>query len=110
MKITWLGHSAFRLEQGKTVVLIDPFLSGNSKFACSVEEASAGVTHILLSEGINDIAFPGARLGGRVLADPAEAPTVDDLIGAYRQLIARAHARGTQVIGATGPGPDADQW
>ncbi len=30
MKITWLGHSAFRVETGSAVVLIDPFLKGNS--------------------------------------------------------------------------------
>jgi lysophospholipase L1-like esterase len=60
-----------------------------------------GVTHILLFEGINDIAFPGARLGGKSLADSADAPTVDDLIAAYRQLIARAHAHGVKMIGAT---------
>jgi L-ascorbate metabolism protein UlaG (beta-lactamase superfamily) len=54
MNITWLGHSAFRLEQGKAVVLIDPFLSGNARFKGSVEEASAGVTHILLTHGHDD--------------------------------------------------------
>ncbi len=60
-----------------------------------------GVTHIVLLEGVNDICFPGAKLGDRFLADPADALTPDDLIGAYRQLIARAHARGINLIGAT---------
>ena len=32
MKLTWLGHSAFRLEFGKTVLLFDPFLKGNPTF------------------------------------------------------------------------------
>ena len=27
MKLTWLGHSAFRIEAGATNILIDPFLS-----------------------------------------------------------------------------------
>jgi len=63
--------------------------------------ALPGVTHIVLFEGINDIGFPGARLGGRYLADPADVRTPDDLIDAYRQLISRAHAHGVKLIGAT---------
>ena len=32
MKITWFGHSAFRLDFGNSVVMIDPFLTGNPAF------------------------------------------------------------------------------
>ena len=32
MKITWLGHSGFRLEIENAVILIDPWLSGNPLF------------------------------------------------------------------------------
>ena len=32
MKITWLGHSAFRVEIGESIILFDPFLTGNPKF------------------------------------------------------------------------------
>ena len=39
MKVTWLGHSAFRIETGKSVILIDPFLTGNRTF----EAAKIGV-------------------------------------------------------------------
>jgi lysophospholipase L1-like esterase len=60
-----------------------------------------GLTHIVLLAGINDISFPGARLGTRLLAEPASAPTTDQIIAAYRQLIARAHAHGIKIIGAT---------
>jgi len=63
--------------------------------------AVPGVTHILLLEGINDIGFPGAKLGEHSLADPADVRTVEELIYAYRQLIFRAHARGVKLIGAT---------
>jgi lysophospholipase L1-like esterase len=63
--------------------------------------AVPGVTHIVLLEGVNDIAFPGAQLGDGYLADPADVRTAEELIGAYRQLIARAHARGVKVMGAT---------
>jgi len=59
-----------------------------------------GATHIVLLEGVNDLGFPGAKIG-RELADPSEIFTADDLIGAYLQLIARAHAVNIKVIGAT---------
>jgi lysophospholipase L1-like esterase len=68
-----------------------------------------GVTHIVLLEGVNDIGFPGTKLGGHYLADPADVRIPEDLIGAYQQLISRAHIRGVKVIGATiGPFQDAD--
>lgn len=60
-----------------------------------------GVTHIVLLEGINDLGFPGARLAELSLADPADMRSSEDLIGAYRQLISRAHARGVKLIGST---------
>jgi lysophospholipase L1-like esterase len=60
-----------------------------------------GVTHVVLLEGVNDIGFPGAKLGGGYLAEPTDVRTAEDLIDAYRQLISRAHARGVKLIGAT---------
>jgi lysophospholipase L1-like esterase len=60
-----------------------------------------GVTHIVLLAGINDLGFPGAKLGNLSLAGRDDVRTPDDLIGAYRQLIARSHARGVKVIGST---------
>jgi lysophospholipase L1-like esterase len=63
--------------------------------------ALPGVTDVVLLEGVNDIGFPGAKIGDINLADPAEARAPEDLIDADRQLIVRAHARGLKVIGAT---------
>jgi lysophospholipase L1-like esterase len=60
-----------------------------------------GVTHIVVLQGINDISFPGAMLGNIPLAAVADAPTADEIIGGYQQLIARAHARGIRIIGCT---------
>ena len=60
-----------------------------------------GVTHIVLLEGINDLGFPGAKLGKLSLADATDVLSTEDLIGGYRQLAARAHARGIKLIGAT---------
>ena len=57
MKLTWLGHSAFRIETGSSVLLVDPFLTGNSIFEASgmtAEEAAAGATHVALTHGHDD--------------------------------------------------------
>ena len=54
MKITWLGHSAFRVEFGEARIFVDPFLSGSSTFEGDVEEASRGATHVLLTHGHDD--------------------------------------------------------
>ncbi|MEF2072398.1 metal-dependent hydrolase [Consotaella aegiceratis] len=54
MQITYFGHSAFRIETGASVILIDPFLSGNPHFNGSAQDASAGVTHIVLSHSHSD--------------------------------------------------------
>ncbi|WP_372425500.1 metal-dependent hydrolase [Salinarimonas chemoclinalis] len=54
MKITWFGHSAFRLEFGDAVVLIDPFLSGNPAFEGDLGEATKGTTHVLLTHAHGD--------------------------------------------------------
>lgn len=32
MKLTWLGHSGFRLQIEQAVILIDPWFSGNPVF------------------------------------------------------------------------------
>ncbi len=54
MRITWFGHSAFRLKFGSAVVLIDPYLSQNPAFKGDAEAASAGATHVLLTHGHAD--------------------------------------------------------
>ena len=54
MKITWFGHSAFRLDFADKVVLIDPFFTGNPAFEGRAEKASEGVTHILITHGHGD--------------------------------------------------------
>lgn len=55
MKLTWLGHSGFRLEIEDAVILIDPWLSGNPVFPEDRrDEAIRGATHILLTHGHGD--------------------------------------------------------
>ena len=54
MKITWFGHSAFRLDFADKVVLIDPFFTGNPGFEGNPDQAAEGVTHILVTHGHGD--------------------------------------------------------
>ena len=54
MKLTWFGHSAFRVEAAGAKILIDPFLSGNPSWDKSWEQAAEGATHVLLSHGHDD--------------------------------------------------------
>jgi lysophospholipase L1-like esterase len=63
--------------------------------------AIPGVSDVIVVEGTNDIGFPGAKLGDLVLAPPENAPTTEDIVGGYQQLIARAHVHGLRLIGCT---------
>ncbi|GAB4386202.1 metal-dependent hydrolase [Albidovulum sp.] len=55
MQITWLGHSGFRIEIEKAVLLVDPWLEGNPLFpADRRDEAIRGATHILVTHGHGD--------------------------------------------------------
>jgi L-ascorbate metabolism protein UlaG (beta-lactamase superfamily) len=55
MKITWLGHSGFRIEIEQAVLLIDPWLAGNPMFPESRRaEAIRGATHVLVTHGHGD--------------------------------------------------------
>ena len=51
MRITWYGHSAFRLDFKDKAVLIDPFFTGNPAFESDLAAVQKGVTHILISHG-----------------------------------------------------------
>lgn len=55
MKLTWLGHSGFRLDIENAVILIDPWFTGNPLFPAEArDEAVAGATHILITHGHGD--------------------------------------------------------
>jgi L-ascorbate metabolism protein UlaG (beta-lactamase superfamily) len=73
MKITWLGHSAFRIEFPGAVVLIDPFLTHNPAFRGRVEDVTGGLTHILLTHGhadhVGDTVEIAAATGAVVVAN-----------------------------------------
>jgi L-ascorbate metabolism protein UlaG (beta-lactamase superfamily) len=54
MRITWFGHSAFRLDFADKAVLIDPFFTGNPAFDGDRAKASEGATHIIITHGHGD--------------------------------------------------------
>jgi lysophospholipase L1-like esterase len=60
--------------------------------------AQDGARWVILLEGINDIGFSG-------LTDPETAPhtnvSADQIIAGYQRIIARVHARGLKIYGAT---------
>ncbi|MBM9595313.1 metal-dependent hydrolase [Roseitranquillus sediminis] len=83
MKITWLGHSAFRIEIGGQILLIDPWLHGNPVFPDERHgEAVQGATHILVTHGHADHASEvpalAAELGIPVLG-------IFDLMGFWQK-------------------------
>jgi lysophospholipase L1-like esterase len=57
--------------------------------------AQPGARYVIVMLGINDIGHPTS------ISPPSEAVTVGQLVAGYRQLIARAHARGLAAYGAT---------
>jgi lysophospholipase L1-like esterase len=59
----------------------------------------AGVTHVVVLEGINDVGMSSISIGGLPKRDPA--PTAEDIIQGHQQLIERAHLRGIKIIGGT---------
>lgn len=54
-----------------------------------------GVRYVIVLEGINDIGHPNSS------APASEAVSAEQIIGALKQLIARAHVHGLRIFGAT---------
>ncbi len=107
---SWPSQLAVRLAANKAtanLAIVNEGISGNrllndgagvnalARFDRDVL-SQPGVKWLIVLEGINDIG-----LGNLPGAPPAEAPTVDDLIAAHKQIIERAHMHGIKVIGAT---------
>jgi len=66
MKITWLGHSGFRIEIGSQVLLIDPWFTGNPTFPEGREdEATQGATYILVTHAHGDHSSDAPRLSNK---------------------------------------------
>ncbi|HET7755477.1 MAG TPA: SGNH/GDSL hydrolase family protein [Anaeromyxobacteraceae bacterium] len=105
---TWPDFLAARLVaergSGNTFAVVNQGYSGNRLLRDGCGEsalarfdrdvlAQAGVTDVIVFEGINDLA--GAAFGEREDASPQE------IVSAYRQMIRRAHDAGLRIHGAT---------
>ena len=104
----WPDRLAERLtakQRGRPVGVVNAGIGGNrvlSDGAIAIFGQSAltrfdrdvlsapGVTHVVMLEGVNDLG-----------SSKTSPPTADALIAGYRQIIARGHAHGLKVIGAT---------
>ena len=73
MKITWFGHSAFRLDFADKVVLIDPFFTGNPAYDGNRDKSVEGATHILITHGhgdhVGDTLDIAAQTGAKVVTN-----------------------------------------
>lgn len=72
MKLTWLGHSAFLIE-GKDRIIVDPFLTGNSKASTTPDKVDCDIICVTHGHGdhLGD-AVDIARRTGAVVASIVE--------------------------------------
>lgn len=104
----WPNHFARRIFSDKSMknfAIVNAGISGNrvtteenSLFGENLQArferdvlALSNVSHIVLMEGINDIGMSSA----------SKLISAEAIIAGYRQIIARAHADGIEIIGAT---------
>ena len=104
----WPGALSRRL-QNKNISVVNAGIGGNRLLQSDILMGRAalarmdqdvfsvpGLTHIIVLLGTNDIGH-GGLFGNISIVQPAE------LFAAYSQIVARAHARGAKVTGATLP-------
>lgn len=123
MKVTWFGHSVFRLDFADKVVLIDPFFTGNPAFGGERGNAVAGVTHIVITHGhgdhIGDAVAISKETGAKVITnydlcmwlatqglenfDPMNTGGTTDQGGFTVTLVRADHSAGLLEAGVTFP-------
>ena len=69
MKVTWLGHSAFLIE-GNDKVLVDPYLTGNTKASTTADKVSCDIICVTHGHGdhLGDTVEIARRNGATVAA------------------------------------------
>ena len=63
--------------------------------------AQAGIEAVILFEGTNDIGQPDTRALENNPCLSRTQVTADEIIAGYKQIVARTHARGLKIFGAT---------
>jgi lysophospholipase L1-like esterase len=102
----WTDHLAARLAP-RGIAVVNAGISGGRLLRDGMGEsalarfqrdvlAQPGVASVVVLVGINDISWPGTAF-----ARDQPRPTLAQLQAGYGALIARAHAQGVRVIGAT---------
>jgi len=130
MNTRWPDVLARRLNAGgKAWGVANEGISGNQVLADGAGQSALarfdrdvlavpGVAYVIVFEGVNDLGISygnftppgGAAANGPPRVVPAKA-TAERIIAGYRQLIARAHARGVKIFGATiAPYEGASYW
>ncbi len=106
----WPDYLSRRIFQAKmNLSVVNQGIGGNQVLARGLGDSALarfdrdavalpGAATIILMEGINDIGFSGNMVPGFSRTDIISS---DEIVQGYRQLIARAHARGMRIIGAT---------
>lgn len=72
MKITFLGHASLQIEIDKTIILVDPFISGNPK-AKAIDVNSLKADYILITHAhqdhILDVETIAKRTGAKLISN-----------------------------------------
>ena len=121
----WPDVLADRLQAaGKEWAVANAAISGNRILSPGMGESALSrfdedvlslpnVKYMIVFEGVNDIGnrFGPQRAGGPFPGFDQPEITVEQMIAGYKQLIARAHAKGIKVIGSPiGPYKGAGYW
>ena len=105
----WTDVLAARLPAGSGLSLVNHGIGGNRVLRDGLGPnalarldrdvlAQAGVRYLIVLEGVNDL---GVLTRDHPVSAAEHAALVAELEQGYRQIVARAHARGIKVIGAT---------
>ncbi len=90
VRVTWLGHAAFQLESAGTVVLIDPWITGNPR---SPLKSPADITRA-------DVVCVSHEHGDHGFADAVEiCRRTGAVFVSFFDLAQKAQAQGVSVIG-----------
>ena len=121
----WPDILANRLQEaGMEWAVANAAISGNRVLSPGMGEAALArfdedvlslpnVKYMIVFEGVNDIGNRFGNMPGGVAGLDIDQPQIDvaQMIAGYKQLIARAHAKGIKVIGSPiGPYKGASYW
>ena len=84
MRLTYYGHSAFRIEAGSSTILVDPFLTGNRHFTGDVAEVAKGADRVVIIEDTRELQCTAPNLVAMRTKDGVA--TLSDLVRSSLRL------------------------